>query len=149
MEVTVEREHAAAPEGVFSRLADLSSVAKMIGMEGAHYPDGEQGRVGGHFTCYGDTWNPNKPDPVALRWEITAFDPPQKFAAKMPASGASFSFDLEERPNGGCLIRLTIDDRPDAADNAFDRLVFRLMQLVPSIARKASLEDARKNIARL
>lgn len=148
MKVTVERQHAASAEGVFERLADLSAIRKMVGMDEANYVDDQAPCVGAKFATVDAFHFKEKRNPGRFTWTIKRFDAPNRFVAEMDANGASMDFELS-RNERGCLIRLTRDERPDASDFGVDRLIFHLMQLIPPVARKAAIADAQKDIDRI
>lgn len=148
MKVTVERQHAGSAAAIFSRLVDLSSIRRLRGFDEATYLDGEEPGPGARFVTVDPWMFQEKGNPGRFIWRVTAYEEGVRFASEMESTGASFDFVLV--PNAkGCLIRLTRDDRPDASDAAFDRLVYHLIALIPPLARKGALADAEKDINRI
>lgn len=149
MKVTVERQHIASPESVFAKIADLSAIAKFVGMTKAQYLPDETPRVGATFATATLEMFRKPEDITPFLWTVTDYDPPRHFRAQMNESGGSIEFRIEPSASGGSRILMTEDNRPDSSDHLIDKVIFHLMELIPPLARRGSTADANNNINRL
>ncbi len=146
MEVTVERDHLASPETLFERLASLAAISKFLGMRGASY-QGCQPGPGAVFTVNEVDLFREDRESIEITWTVTAYEPPRRFRAESNDGGV---LDFVLTPtDSGTRIALTEMDTPNDADHGFDKFIYKMIQLVPPLARKTAREDAMKNLGRI